>query len=434
MLNGSEKSFIILEGVLLTGIEDISFDYSITESSTRLLAKRGINRKIYGPPKVTCRLSKPYNGADFFQSLTGFTNLSGQFVYEDNAIDFTDACISSYGLNLDSNGFGKVDVDLSIFGDLKPTQDLKTSTAESDFQVLDKTPPLEIFNLDQKVSAIKSLDYKASFDIKPNNEIGGINASKVSILSPVSHKISADIEMLEQEVEDVTGLVDNNNLTKNISMIFALPENSQSVIQIKEIQEEAENIQSSGVDLSDLDFSFGSCALNAFQFKEASISQQNLNSKAGEVLQLSNDYSAYSTVNRITRSIVKPTEIGSCLDQVNRVLENIGIARNRFQFSLFGNVIDFENKPVGETNENLFERIVQLIVPKTGEDFELAQAGEYLINMRSFVGFGFAPVDRVDFEEFSTGETGLLGFVDIYFENQVDFEDRSTGETNQDLY
>lgn len=434
MLNGSEKSFIILEDVLLTGIEDISFDYSITESSTRLLAKKGINRKIYGPPKITCRISKPYNGADFLQSLTGLTNLSGQFVYENNAIDFRNACISSYGLNLDSNGFGKVNVDLSIFGDLKPTQDLKTLTAESDFEVLDKTPPLEIFNLDQKLSAIKSLDYKASFDIKTDNQIGSINTSKVSILSPVSHEISADIEMLEQEVENVTGLVDNDNLTKKISIIFALPENSQSINQIIEIQEEAEDLQSSGIDLSDLDFSFGSCALNAFQFKEASISQQNLNSRAGEVLQLSNDYSAYTTVNRTTRSIVKPSEIGSCLDQVNRVLENISIARDRLQGTFFGNIVDFENKLTGETNENLFEFEPALIVAKTGEDFELKQTGEYFQNIYSFVGFGFDPGDKVSFEEFSTGETGLLEFIDIYFENQVDFEDRNTGETNQDLY
>jgi len=80
-----------------------------------------------------------------------------------------------------------------------------------------------------------------------------------------------------------------------------------------------------------------------------------------------------------------------------------------------------------EANENLFERIVELIVPETeeyfelaqtGEDFELAQAGEYLQNIRSFVALGFAPGDKVDFEEFPNGVTGLLAFVDVYVEER----------------
>ena len=55
-----------------------------------------------------------------------------------------------------------------------------------------------------------------------NKNIGSIISSNVDFTSPTVHNISADIEMLEQEVEDVTGFAENDKLTKNIE-IFENP-------------------------------------------------------------------------------------------------------------------------------------------------------------------------------------------------------------------
>ena len=433
MFNGSEESYVILQDVLLTGISNISFQSTNQEGATKLLANKGINRKIYKPPTTTCSFSKPYNGKDYLQSLTGATNLSGQFVYKNNAIDFTNAAISSYGLNLDSNGFGEINVTLQIFGDMKPTTNLKVLTASADFEALDMTPSIFSLNLDGKNSAIKSLNYEASFDVKPTNNIGSINYSNVNIFSPVVHKINANIEMLEQEVEDVTGLIEEDKFNRKIDIIFSPKENESSINRISEIQSIIKDIKSSGVTLDDLDFSIGTCALNSFQFEKSALTNQTLDSRAGEVVQLSNEYSAYSTIKKVTGSLRTPSEFNTCAEHLSQLEENLNISLFRWNNLFYANQVDFEDREAGQTNFNLWLREIVTREPKTGEDFELKILGTYATNIKAHIDTYYE--SQIDFENENTGQTDeeLLGFIDIYYENEVDFENISTGETNQDL-
>lgn len=433
MFNGSEESYVILQDVLLTGISNISFQSTNQEGATKLLANKGINRKIYKPPTTTCSFSKPYNGKDYLQSLTGATNLSGQFVYKNNAIDFTNAAISSYGLNLDSNGFGEINVTLQIFGDMKPTTNLKVLTASADFEALDMTPSIFSLNLDGKNSAIKSLNYEASFDVKPTNNIGSINYSNVNIFSPVVHKINANIEMLEQEIEDVTGLIEEDKFNRKIDIIFSSKENESSINRISEIQSIIKDIKSSGVTLDDLDFSIGTCALNSFQFEKSALTNQTLDSRAGEVVQLSNEYSAYSTIKKVTGSLPTPSEFNTCAEHLSQLEENLNISLFRWNNLFYANQVDFEDREAGQTNFNLWLREIVTREPKTGEDFELKILGTYATNIKAHIDTYYE--SQIDFENQNTGQTDeeLLGFIDIYYENEVDFENISTGETNQDL-
>lgn len=433
MFNGSEESYVILQDVLLTGISNISFQSTNQEGATKLLANKGINRKIYKPPTTTCSFSKPYNGKDYLQSLTGATNLSGQFVYKNNAIDFTNAAISSYGLNLDSNGFGEINVTLQIFGDMKPTTNLKVLTASADFEALDMTPSIFSLNLDGKNSAIKSLNYEASFDVKPTNNIGSINYSNVNIFSPVVHKINANIEMLEQEIEDVTGLIEEDKFNRKIDIIFSPKENESSINRISEIQSIIKDIKSSGVTLDDLDFSIGTCALNSFQFEKSALTNQTLDSRAGEVVQLSNEYSAYSTIKKVTGSLPTPSEFNTCAEHLSQLEENLNISLFRWNNLFYANQVDFEDREAGQTNFNLWLREIVTREPKTGEDFELKILGTYATNIKAHIDTYYE--SQIDFENQNTGQTDeeLLGFIDIYYENEVDFENISTGETNQDL-
>ena len=433
MFNGSEESYVILQDVLLTGISNISFQSTNQEGATKLLANKGINRKIYKPPTTTCSFSKPYNGKDYLQSLTGATNLSGQFVYKNNAIDFTNAAISSYGLNLDSNGFGEINVTLQIFGDMKPTTNLKVLTASADFEALDMTPSIFSLNLDGKNSAIKSLNYEASFDVKPTNNIGSINYSNVNIFSPVVHKINANIEMLEQEIEDVTGLIEEDKFNRKIDIIFSSKENESSINRISEIQSIIKDIKSSGVTLDDLDFSIGTCALNSFQFEKSALTNQTLDSRAGEVVQLSNEYSAYSTIKKVTGSLRTPSEFNTCAEHLSQLEENLNISLFRWNNLFYANQVDFEDREAGQTNFNLWLREIVTREPKTGEDFELKILGTYATNIKAHIDTYYE--SQIDFENQNTGQTDeeLLGFIDIYYENEVDFENISTGETNQDL-
>tara|TARA_R110001606_G_scaffold168625_4_gene313282 strand:- start:3414 stop:5150 length:1737 start_codon:yes stop_codon:yes gene_type:complete len=450
MFNESQESNIILQGVLLTGIKDIKFDSSVKESSTKLLNNQGIKRKIYGPQKTTCSFSKPYNGKDFIQSLTGVANLSGQFIYKNNAIDFSDAAISSYGLNLDQDGFAEISVTIEVFGDMKPTTNLQLSTASQDFPILDQTPTIAHFDLGNKNSAIKSLNYQASLQPKSSNDIGSIISSNVDFTSPTVHNISADIEMLEQEVEDVTGFAENDKLTKNIEILFAPEANKTSIDRILEIQSGVRDIESSGFDVSHLDFSLGACVYNAFQFNKSSISSQNLNAKAGEVVQLNNQYNAYTNIEKITGSIPVPsTFTTSCADHLQRLEQNLISAKQLPLEILFANQVSFEERGVGETDFNLFLRGIVKVQALIESDFENRQKGIEVLNIVDFNTFFKSetnfenetveeidlislsdlgvPIDQVDFELFATGVTGLVDLTASF--EEVDFELFTTGVT-----
>jgi len=419
MFNEAQESNIILQGVLLTGIKDIKFDSSVNESSTKLLGNQGIRRKIYGPQKTTCSFSKPYNGQDFIQSLTGVSDLSGQFIYKNNAINFSDAVISDYSLNLNEDGLAEVSVTLQIFGDTKPTTNLELSNAVQDFPIFNSTPKITHFNLDGKSSAVKKIDYNASLNPKSSNIIGSINSSNIHFESPTVHKISADIEMITgQEVEDPTGFVDNDKLTKNIDIIFAPEENRSEIDAILAIQSLVKDFESSGHKVNDFDFSIGSCAYNAFQFPKASISNQNLNVKAGDGAQITNQYSAYSNTKKIIGSIPLPGENISCSDHLKKIQNNFSQLFARVNNILFTNETDFEAHLNGATGIVDFDKF------KTLFDFESFQNGPTGI------------VDLVTFKNLIDFEGEALGFFELsnFFPRQKDFEDEPIGEFTKDVF
>ena len=415
MFNGSEESFIILQNVLLTGISNISFKSSVQEEETKLLGNKGVNKRINKPSVTTCNFSKPYNGKDYLQSLTGITNLSGQFIYKNNAIDFTDAIISSYALNFDSNGFGEINVGLQIFGEMKPTTNLKLSTASGDFETASQPNVIYVFNLDNKNSPIKSFNYEASFDIKSTNNIGSINFSSVDIFSPVVHKITADIEMWNQEVEDITGLIEENKFNRKIDILFSSKEDTANADRILEIQSIVENIESSGVNLDDLDFSIGSCAINSFQFNEASLVSQKLNSSAGEIVQISNEYNAYSIIDKVSNFLSPPSNI-SCEEHLSNIEDNLNEALYRWNLLLYANLVDFESESTGETDLISFEQTLFNLI-----DFESESIGE--TGLIFFEPSFFNRTSEQDFERYLVGVKDLILLTGEYnFHNETDFE------------
>ena len=422
MFNGSEESFIILQNVLLTGISNISFKSSVQEEETKLLGNKGVNKRINKPSVTTCNFSKPYNGKDYLQSLTGITNLSGQFIYKNNAIDFTDAIISSYALNFDSNGFGEINVGLQIFGEMKPTTNLKLSTASGDFETASQPNVIYVFNLDNKNSPIKSFNYEASFDIKSTNNIGSINFSSVDIFSPVVHKITADIEMWNQEVEDITGLIEENKFNRKIDILFSSKEDTANADRILEIQSIVENIESSGVNLDDLDFSIGSCAINSFQFNEASLVSQKLNSSAGEIVQISNEYNAYSIIDKVSNFLSPPSNI-SCEEHLSNIEDNLNEALYRWNLLLYANLVDFESESTGETDLISFEQTLFNLI-----DFESESIGE--TGLIFFEPSFFNRTSEQDFERYLVGVKDLILLTGEYnFHNETDFEAANPGQT-----
>jgi len=248
MFVGSEDTKVIIQGIAITGITDISFSSNIEEKSIVLLADRGINRKVNNGHTVQCKISKSYLGKDRLQELTGITNLSGQFVYGTNAVQFDQATISSYSISVDTNSSPKVSVDMKIFGDFKPAEIIQAGTTDYSFQ--DLGPESVFINVEGRNSLLTNFSYNVDFDVKPTYEISSTKSSTSKILSPIKYSTSADMLMDEQEFVDMTGLMETE--TFNRSVTFNIQNESSTVLNTYNIPNASISSQSASVAAGDL--------------------------------------------------------------------------------------------------------------------------------------------------------------------------------------
>ena len=255
MFVGSEDAKVIIQGIAMTGITDISFDTSVEESSIVLLADRGINRKINNGHTVQCKISKSYLGKDRLQEFTGITNLSGQFIYGTNALEFNEATISSYSISADTENSPKVSVDMKIFGDFKPTTSIQAGASDYAFENLG--PESTFINVEGRNSPLTNFSYNVNFDVKPTYEISSIKSSTSKILSPIKYSTSADMLMDEQEFVDMTGLIQSETFNRSVTF---------------NIQDENSN------------------PLNTYNIPNASISSQSASVAAGDLVKMSVKY------------------------------------------------------------------------------------------------------------------------------------------------
>lgn len=260
MFEGSEETFLVLQDTLLSGITDVSFSTSVDEEAVNLLSNRGINRKVNKAASIDCSISKLYINRDFIQELTGDTNLSGQFIYGSNALDFNDAVITNYTMSITPEDVPKSSVKLKIFGDLTPTTNIRKDTASGDYEIKNLKVSSISLNMDGKSSAITDFSYSIDFDAKPTYEIESTKSSSVKILNPVRYSSSAKIEMIEQEFENVTGLIEKS---QNRTISFSITDEEPTV-------------------------------LNTYEVPNASLQSQEISINAGDTVSLSLGYVGYS--------------------------------------------------------------------------------------------------------------------------------------------
>lgn len=466
MFAGSEETFIILQNTLLTGITDVSFDYSVQEEAVLLLANRGINRKINKPHVANCSITKKYLGRDFLNELTGFVGLSGQFIYGQDALDFTDAAISRYQIKMNATEPPEVNVDLKIYGDLKPTTSLRKSTAQQDEEVRSMDIDFISLNFMGKNSPVTEFNFSADFDCKPTYEIESAKSSAVKIFTPVKYAASAKIEMTEQEYEDMTGLFSTENFDKSFSLIF---DDRKAIETIQAEQERFLSYTGSGLETGlypDLDFSTGLGRLDDYSFGSFGLSSQNISISPKDTIQLSVNYNGYSTSlpEGVARSSPTGISISDTLESltsgvdaaIEEFLQYINTPKStgeNFETLETGNypsasghffpfinvyypqIVNFESQSIGATNDNLHALGVGAIEDISDydvHDFESTPIGDFNISdLDHYINFEY-----FDFESTATGVTSgnLFEVSLLYYNNITNFESTNIGATNENLH
>ena len=255
MFIGSEEAGVILNGINLTGITDVSFSSTINEEAVVLLANRGITRKINKGHVIDCAIKKAYMGKDRFQEFTGITNLSGQFQFGTGAIDFNDASISSYSIDVGTQKAPEVSINMKIFGDFKPATSQVSSS--SDYAIQDLGVDATTITLESRQSVLQQFSFSANFIVKPTFEINSIKSTSNRLFTPITFNAKAKMLVDEQEFIDVTGLLESENFNRSVSLNIKDP--SASV-------------------------------LNTYTVPNASLKSQSTNVTAGNLIEMSVEY------------------------------------------------------------------------------------------------------------------------------------------------
>ena len=257
----AEESFIILNDVLVEAANSVSFSTKETQQSNLLLNATGFNRKIASPPKTTCSIKKSLINNDFIKTLTGITNLSGQFIHGDKALDFSDGVISNYSVSVMANDLPSISFKIDIYGDFKPGTKKNVDALNKESGVVDVDATGFFINIDNSTNFIQDFNYSVNFNISPTYEIDSIKSSTVKILPPVTYDANVNFEVNNETLDDVTGLI--NTETFNRTVVFAS--------------------SGSGVEL------------NRFEVPNASLRSQSISQSAGDTEKINLSFNGYST-------------------------------------------------------------------------------------------------------------------------------------------
>jgi hypothetical protein len=255
MFIGSEEAGVVLNGINLTGLTDVSFSSTINEEAVVLLADRGINRKINRGHVIDCKISKTYMGKDRLQEFTGITNLSGQFQFGTGAIDFNEASISSYSIDVGIQKAPQVSVNMKIFGDFKPA--VSKASFASDYVLEDLGIDPATITLENRQSLLQEFSFSVNFDVKPTFEISSVKSTSNKLFSPITYNAKAKLLVDEQEFIDVTGLLESENFNRSVSL----------------------SLQNTG-----------SSVLNTYTVPNASLKSQSTSIAAGDLVEMSVEY------------------------------------------------------------------------------------------------------------------------------------------------
>lgn len=202
-LEGSYEEHIIINGTELQGVENISFQQNVNESPISLLGNNFAGKAIEAPTQVTASIDKYLLNNDFVTTLTGLTNISGQFEYGDNLLDFSQATINGYAVSTSVGDLPQISFDLSIYGSLSGsnTSIRPLASTESGIENVSQSGLIVTFDKNQ-TNAVQSFTFSESFNIQPTYGLGQKTPADISIISPIVQEVSISIEVEDYETEE----------------------------------------------------------------------------------------------------------------------------------------------------------------------------------------------------------------------------------------
>lgn len=202
-LEGSHEEHIIINGTLLQGVSNTSFQQNTDEQPVSIVGKEFAGKTITGPTQVTASIDKYLLNNDFVTTLTGLTDISGQFEYGDNFLDFSQAVINGYAVSTAVGSLPEISFDLSIYGSLSGSDTSIRSLASNESEINNVPESGLIVTFDKnQTNAIQSFTFSETFNIQPTYGLGQKTPADISIVGPVVQEASISIEVEDYEIEE----------------------------------------------------------------------------------------------------------------------------------------------------------------------------------------------------------------------------------------
>jgi hypothetical protein len=249
MAEGSHDTNIIINDVLLSGIQNVSFQQNYNEDPVSLLGNPFATTLPTAPPTTTAKVDKFLLNKDIITGLTGSTGIFGSFVYGENILQFDGAVLDGYSLSVDLNSDPAISFDFTVYGDLSgvnPTLALNTvnspikaadviSAATSDNAIAEINQTGMLIELSSKehpdpgadgtarigkANAIQSFTFTETYQYQPKYKIGDIKPCQVDLIKPIEQSATVSIEVedysLGHKYGALPGKTNYSDLSTNI--------------------------------------------------------------------------------------------------------------------------------------------------------------------------------------------------------------------------
>jgi hypothetical protein len=202
-LEGSHEEHIIINGTLLQGVQNVSFQQNVSESAVSMLGNDFAGKTLDGPTQVTASIDKFLLNSDFVTQLTGLTDISGQFEYGDNLVDFSQAVLNSYAVSSSVGQLPEISFDLSIYGSLSGSSApiRSSSLNEDNIQNVPESGLIVTFDKGGP-NAVQSFNFSETFDVQPIYGLGQETPAHLSIIGPITQEVQITIEVQNYEPEE----------------------------------------------------------------------------------------------------------------------------------------------------------------------------------------------------------------------------------------
>ncbi len=205
--------------IKLNSIQNVSFNQNVQETPALVVGQSISPTTIDGPTQTKVSVDKILNNNDFIRTLTGKSDISGQFEYGDNFLSFNKTCLNNFSVSATINELPQASFDFTIYGSLSGTSNSLSSTAVSDNTTEEIIPEGLLVTFDkQSTNAVQSFNYSEVINKQATYGIGSKEPSDIQTVGPILQEASIAIEVEDYEPEEtfsfLSGSKDRNRTIK----------------------------------------------------------------------------------------------------------------------------------------------------------------------------------------------------------------------------